>query len=194
MGWYKRGGYVSVIFFPSTPNSVLQRCYQAEIDCQGIKIRIVEKAGRSVKSLLQRSDPFKERVCSREGCFVCTTEKKGSCDKNGVNYAITCTNCENVYNGETSKNAYTRGKQHLDEYENKAGKSVLWRHCRERHENELQEFKMRVTGQYRNDSMLRQIAEAVRINNCDIDKRINNKTEWNLVLFPTVWVDNGDTD
>ena len=31
-------------------------------------------------------------------------------------------------------------------------------------------------------------------NDCHIDKRINNKTEWNLVLFPTVRVDNGDTD
>jgi hypothetical protein len=50
---------------------------------------------------------------------------------------------------------------------------------------------MKVTGQYRNDAMLRQIAEAVRINNSDIDSRINNKTEWNLVLFPTVRVDNG---
>ena len=53
---------------------------------------------------------------------------------------------------------------------------------------------MRVTGQYRNDAMLRQIAEAVRINDCHIDKRINNKTEWNLMLFSTVRVDNGDTN
>ena len=79
----------------------------------------------------------------------------------------------------------------MDEYNNKAEKSVLWRHCRERHDNQIKEFKMRVTGQYRNDAMLRQIAEAVRINNSDIDSRINNKTEWNLVLFPTVRVDNG---
>ena len=170
---------------------MLQRRYQSEINRQGIKIRVVEKAGRSIKSMLQRSDPFKERRCGRESCFVCTTEGKGSCDKNGINYAVTCTSCENVYHGETSKNAFTRGKQHLDEYRNKASKSVLWRHCRERHENQLQEFKMRVTGQYRNDAMLRQIAEAVRINNHDIESRINNKTEWNLVLFPLVRVDNG---
>ena len=170
---------------------MLQRRYQSEINRQGIKIRVVEKAGRSIKSMLQRSDPFKERRCGRESCFVCTTEGKESCDKNGINYAVTCTSCENVYHGETSKNAFTRGKQHLDEYRNKASKSVLWRHCRERHENQLQEFKMRVTGQYRNDAMLRQIAEAVRINNHDIESRINNKTEWNLVLFPIVRVDNG---
>ena len=42
--------------------------------------------------------------------------------------------------------------------------------------------------------MLRQIAEAVRINNSNVDNRINNKAEWNLVLFLTVRVDNGGTD
>ena len=71
---------------------------------------------------------------------------------------------------------------------------MMWGHCRECHENVLHEFKMRVTGRNRNDVMLRQIAEVVRINDCHIDKRINKKTEWNLVLFPTVRVDNRDTD
>ena len=79
----------------------------------------MEKAGRSVKSMLQRSDPFKSGTCGRALCFVCGTEKKGLCDKNGVNYVITCLGCENSgqkgeYIGETSKNAYTRGKQHQD--------------------------------------------------------------------------------
>ena len=199
VGWYKRGGYESVIFVPSTPESVLQRRYQAEINRHGVKIRVVEKSGRSVKSMLQRSDPFKERTCGRDMCFVCGTEKKGLCDKNGVNYAIVCAGCEDFgkkgeYHGETSRNAYTRGKEHLDEYRTQAAKSVLWRHCRERHGNERQEFKMRVTGQYRNDAMLRQIAESVRINNSDPDSRINNKTEWHLVRLPTVRVDNGDLD
>ena len=70
----------------------------------------------------------------------------------------------------------------------------MWRHCQERHDDERQEFTMRVTGQYRNDAMLRQIAESVRINNSHPDSRINNKTEWNLVRFPTIRVDNGGLD
>ena len=55
---------------------------------------------------------------------------------------------------------------------------MMWRQCRERHENELQEFKMGVTGQYRNNAML---TEAVQINNCHIDNQIDNKTEWIFV-------------
>ena len=78
--WYTQGRYESVIFVPSTPRSVLQRQYQEEINRHDIKIRVVEKAGRSVKSMLQRSDPFKPRTCGRALCFICETEKKGSCD------------------------------------------------------------------------------------------------------------------
>ena len=64
-------------------------------------------------------------------------------------------------------------------------------HCQERHDDERQEFTKRVTGQYRNDAMLTQIAESVRINNSHPDSRIKNKTGWNLVQFPTICVDNG---
>ena len=67
-------------------------------------------------------------------------------------------------------------------------------HCQERHDDERQEFTKRVTGQYRNDAMLTQIAESVRINNSHPESRINNKTEWNLVRFLTIHVDNGDLD
>ena len=44
--WYKRGGYESVIFVPSTPESVLQKRYQAEIHRRGLKIRVAENGGR----------------------------------------------------------------------------------------------------------------------------------------------------
>ena len=50
--WYMQGGYESVIFVLSTLESVLQRRYQEEINRHSIKIRVVEKAGRSVKSML----------------------------------------------------------------------------------------------------------------------------------------------
>ena len=51
---------------------------------------------------------------------------------------------------------------------------------------------MNITGNYRNDAMLRQISEAVRINNTPCENLINNRTEWNYVQFPRVLVDNGD--
>ena len=67
--WYKQGGYESVIFTPSTPELSLQRQYQSETHRQGLKICVVEKVGQSVKSMVQRSDPFKERTCGRKYMF-----------------------------------------------------------------------------------------------------------------------------
>ena len=47
------------MFVPATPGSVLMKKYKNEVQKSGIKIRIVEKAGISLKQQLQRSDPFK---------------------------------------------------------------------------------------------------------------------------------------
>ena len=83
-----RGGYESVIFVPSTPDSILEQRYQSEVNRQGLRIRVVEKAGRSVKSMLQRLDPFQKERCGRESCLVCTTGGKGSCGEEGIKYII----------------------------------------------------------------------------------------------------------
>ena len=196
--WYTKGGYESVIFVPSTPGSELQRRYQEEINHSGLRIRAVERAGRTLKGMLQRSNPFRGTSCGRQLCLVCETGGKGSCEKEGVRYEITCVGCEegqirSFYVGETSKNAYTRGVKHMQDFDGRTAGSVIWRHCRERHNGEIPDFRMDITGHYRNDAMLRQISEAVRIHNSNDNELINNKTEWNYVSFPRVVVDNGDT-
>ena len=62
--------------------------------------------------------------------------------------------------------------------------SPLWRHCMEIHDNEIQSFVMNVTGTYKDDAMLRQISEAVQINNTDICQLMNTKGEWNITRIP----------
>ena len=71
--WYRKGNYSSVIFVPATPESSLKRSLDEDVKKSGLRIRIVEKSGMSVKRVLQRSDPFKKRTCERECCFVCRT-------------------------------------------------------------------------------------------------------------------------
>ena len=36
--------------------------------------------------------------------------------------------------------------------------------------------------------------KVTKCNDCHADKSISNKTEWDLMYFPTVQVDNGNTD
>ena len=43
---------------------------------------------------------------------------------------------------------------------------------------------MSVTGSYKNDTMIRQITEAVQINNMDPDSLMNDRAEWNMTRVP----------
>lgn len=185
--WYKTGGAESVIFVPYTPNSELKKRYERRIKETNIKIKIMEKPGRSLKSLIQKPDPFKRKTCKRSDCFVCKTEGKGDCSKNNINYDITCKKeCKNkdIYRGETSNNGYTRGKKHQELLKNKSESSILWKHCIDHHSGRMQKFKMDVTGSFGTDAMLRQIVEGIKIENTEIKRIMNEKTEWNVARLP----------
>ena len=186
--WYKQGGFDSVLFVPSTPKGKLKHMYENEIKKSGIRIKVVERTGRTLKSQLQTSNPFKEGGCGRNDCFVCTTTNRGNCQTDGITYRCECQgeNCrKRKYKGETSSNGYTRGVKHMTDLNGRnVNNSPLWRHCLEEHNGEEQRFQMSVTGSYRNDAMLRQIAEAVQIENSDPGSLMNDRAEWNMTPIP----------
>ena len=62
---------------------------------------------------LQVSDPFKKKKCESEDCIVCVEGDGGRCRTEGVVYKVTCKGCDETYIGQSSKNAYTRGKEHI---------------------------------------------------------------------------------
>ena len=185
--WYRQGGFDSVLFVPTTQKGKLKRMYENVIQKSGIRIKVVERTGRTLKSQLQTSNPFAQRNCGRLNCFVCTTGK-GNCQTESVTYKIKCGGAEcrkNIYKGETAYNGYTRGSEHMADLASRnADNSPLWRHCLEEHEGEMQTFEMSITGSYRNDSMLRQIAEAVQINGTDVSTLMNDRAEWNMTRIP----------
>ena len=100
-----------------------------------------------------------------------------------------------MYVGETQRNARKRGNEHIKQLKEKQESSALWKHCESQHEGIEQNFNMNVTGVHHNNSMEKQIAEAVIIRNKYEQniKLINNKTEWNHSNLPTLtlqhWVD-----
>ena len=85
-------------------------------------------------------------------------------------------------------------KKHLEVLDRKIDASVMWRHCRLDHDSELQDFTILVTGLYRNDCMLRQIAEGVSQGNAPEGTSINTKKEWNYIHLPRVIIDDGERD
>ena len=69
------------------------------------------------------------------------------------------------YKGETSRTSYVRGGEHLDDFEKKRDKSVLWKHCRDKHNGQVEgrKFRTDVLGVHKEDAMMRRQTEAVEI-------------------------------
>ena len=65
----------------------------------------------------------------------------------------------------------------------KEERSALWKHCKEKHNSEMQKFEMNVTDSYSNDAMLRQISKGVRIDQVP-EGLLMNSNEWNYFRVP----------
>ena len=130
---------VSVMFVPYTPNSqLIQKLKKVEAKVSQLtndKIQHVERAGTKLRFLLVSSDPWSNSKCHNLKCLVCSNpfNKNFSCRKRNVTYKTYCLKCaeeaganektlkDNVnssikfYFGETSRDAYTRGAEHLSD-------------------------------------------------------------------------------
>ena len=136
---------------------------------------------QSVDQKLRRSDPWSGGKCRRPRCFPCMGEKGGNCWREGVTYSLWCEQCgEKVacYKGETGRNSYTRGLEHLDNLKARnEDKSVLWLHPVYHHQSQVDvKYSMRVKGTFK-DSLDRQVMEKVHIQNFKGPVLMNRKTE-----------------
>ena len=111
--WY-RPHHDVVGFIPPSPGGELlaglQRIVREEGNKIGMKIKLVEQSGVSVRALLTRPD--------LSGCLFpdCDIEEDGaSHSRRGANYTGECTICGNQYRGETGAAAHTRICQHQTE-------------------------------------------------------------------------------
>ena len=191
--WYKKQGHESFVFVPATPQSQLAKQFREKIKISNIRIKVIEKSGKKIKDILQRNDPLSENKCIDECCLICKTSTRGGCRSSGVTYRIKCENeteCPFAYEGQTGKNGYSRGNEHMFDYESKNKNSVLWKHCQLKHENVEQNFSMDIIDRCRGDPTKRQILEAVHINNKDALTSMNDRSEWNFVNIPRIQITN----
>ena len=94
------------------------------------------------------------RNCGRPTCFPCNTGHEGVCRRTGVGYKIVCNLCEETiseYAGETGKNLFCRGTEHIADAQRKAADKPLWKHILEKHGGRLsipifEHFSMSRTG------------------------------------------------
>ena len=86
------------------------------------------------------------------------------------------------YVGESARNLFARGMEHLNKYRNGNTKSFMKSHQDECHPGQEADFKAKVTGSSK-DCLTRQVREAVQIRRSSVPVR-NSKTERHQ---PVLW-------
>ena len=68
-----------------------------------------------MQDVLYKKDPFRRKQCERPDCFVCRSrdKRKEICNKVNIKYSTEWTE---KCNGETLYSTYTKGKEHLEKY------------------------------------------------------------------------------
>ena len=171
--WSSRGGYIAPIFIPATPNGELAQMLRtvAENEAQeGLKFKVVESGGRSVVQQVQRSNPMATPGCDNADCVACKPGRGagGNCLKPNIQYEFRCKLCPDtdscVYIGESSRNLYTRGKEHEQKFRSKKNnqESFMKKHQEERHAGLNTNFEAKVTGVFR-ACLTRHVSEGVSL-------------------------------
>ena len=88
-----------------------------------------------------------------------------------------CSEFDYIYHGETVRNAYTRGNEHISALQKQYKNSLLLRHTTQDHSNNDFTCYVRVTG-IPSRELNRHIKEEMTINNTPRDQLINNKAEY----------------
>ena len=143
-------GYKYSFQIPQTTNRVLANSVKSKLEAySGQKILVQETLGRTVTSILSKSNPNPKPSCHRQNCKICLTNpSKGRCYQNNIGYRIVCNRqpCSNnlntrkldnpqfrhqidklttgadkpaSYEGETFRSAYTRSQAHWGKYTSK---------------------------------------------------------------------------
>ena len=117
--WYEQDGkYESILYVQPTNGSELKKEAEKLVRSLKLKVKVVEGNGRSLKGLIQRSDPFVKSLCGREGCKACELNKDINCRERDCVYAMKCLDCEEngkrqEYRGQTGRSLGERIEEHF---------------------------------------------------------------------------------
>ena len=183
------------IFVPCTPRGELAaelREIARKEAVAGLNFKIVEMGGVPIKRLVQKSNPTATPGCDSTDCLPCSNGRGrgGNCRKSNVQYQLECALCPDtdtdgcIYVGESSRNLYTRSREHISKYESrKLNKdSFIKKHQIDAHNDRPAQFKAKVTGVFK-DCLSRQISEGVEIRRSSRNV-LNSKSEWHQ---PALW-------
>lgn len=187
--WYKGDGkYESVLFVQPTVKSKLKKEVQMIARRNDVKVKVIEKAGLTVKHVLQKSNPYPKKRCERVDCAMCEFGRFGECRTRGCGYKIMCKEDGKEYRGQTGRSVYERLREEMRALQKKDEKCQLWRHAEGLHQGQWFDMEVKVTDKCFGKPSRRMIAEAVRIEELDADEAMNGKHEWTYIGLDKVHI------
>ena len=197
---------ISVLFVPRTDNGELAaRLRRAEEEVSvitGDRIKIVERAGKKLKSILHTPNPWSGGLCDRNGCLVCEQggEEDSRCKQRNIVYRTSCLECkrrglERNYYGESARTAFERGAEHVKDYLDEKDDSHMMKHHVTEHPNlkDPTDFSMKVLKAHKT-AFARQVHEAVLIKMNECNNILNSRGEFNRCQLPRLSVMMGEKE
>ena len=115
--------------------------------------------------------------------------------KENALYKIICKECRkkeirSEYWGETGRNCFLRGGEHIEGLKNKEEDNALWKHTWDVHDGEgnSDTFEMKLEKTFKKP-LERQIREGVELEMCTADIVMNSKAEWNGSRIPRIIIE-----
>ena len=181
--WYLKGNkYDTLMVVDATPGEKLKKTVERIAKKHGIRVKVIERRGRTTKGMLQKSNPFGIMPCREDDCVICRNNMGVDCRKRGVVYQIECEeqNCGKKYIGQTGRTLYERFKGHEQRIGHRVdGRAVgpLEKHREEHGDSEFR-YKVNIKDQLYGKATKRMISETVRIDGLDDETSFNRKKGW----------------
>ena len=117
----------------------------------GWKLKVVERGGRPLKSILTKTNLFSDMGCGRSKCEACKNATKPlNCRRRSILYETACKDCiENdiegaVYVGESARSGAERIGKHVDDAESEKKDSHMFKHWSTQHGGEKTSFSFKI--------------------------------------------------
>ena len=154
---------------------------------------------KSISEEHKKKDCTKRNILYEIRCLTCEKEMKEKIETESVDQEEKNEKIRNmknpVYVGESSRSAYERGFEHLNNYTSLNSKSHMLRHIVEDHgDQEMDTIKWGMfIIEYKRTAFERQIGKAVKIQQTAKDKKIlNSRSEWNQSALPSLVIKIGN--
>ena len=126
-----------------------------------MKIRVIERPGPKHQFTMLATNSNSRPKCDKK-CLVCDTKDGGNCRSKGIVYELLCDGCKAGYDGQTGRNALSRGREHVAKSTandmNEREKSVIYRHERDSHEGQKMKWNMKVVRSFNKQPLDRKSA------------------------------------